>query len=793
LVQFAGHEDLYRAGARFRDECLATSGSLFAPGTALWTPELLDEMDRQVLSKPDLAAGKFMPKLEAQLAGAGPELVQLTAEALFVVLLIEHPKSTGPAEKQSQIEEILSWESGTASFPEDLRDALPQGVVNIGAGKAYKWFQWKYVIDFVRRWWQLPASGRQAALEDPWQFKAVTHSEPAPRAQGQRAALQYLVWPDYFEDVTSKTTKEQIAEGFPGIAADVEDLDKRLLRIRTELTPKYGEGFSFFSPKLQDLWREPWKPFIEWAAKIHASPTYVSEEIDYKHTIAENARQVRRAVLAGEGDWISAMKRALGPPNNLTSWRTHFHFLRWCTEHEGEARSALRELWSSPGDPLVALERFARAVPDSYIAGVGTRTRMFTFLLLAVDVAEFPVYLDNFYLKLYKLVDYPMPEKRAGEIAIYRHSLAFLDEFRKRARDRGLDLSNRLDAAAVSYVLATGEPPEEWSPEEKEAFRQYVGQPIEIADPPGTEVPPRADDPLARLAQDLLVPRESLAEMAELLADKGQVIFYGPPGTGKTYIARRLAAHLCGDPERVELVQFHPSYAYEDFVEGYRPSAEGGSGFALTPGPLKRLARRAQDDPDHTYVLVIDEINRGSVARVFGELYFLLDYRSESITLQYSAERFQLPGNLRIIATMNTADRSIGLLDAALRRRFYFFGFFPDTDPVKGLLRRWLDRHHPDLGWVADRVDRANDQLKDRDAAVGPSYFMSKNTELNARWVEVIWQRSVLPYIEERLFGERERLASFTLDALGRATAGEPIPLESDANADVPGDGMPAV
>jgi hypothetical protein len=784
LAQFAGHEDLYRAGRRFRDECLARSGSLFAPGTSLWTPELLEEMAEGVLSKPDLSSGaKFMHKLKVQLAGSSVEVVQLAAEALLVVVLIEHPKSMGAAEKQSQIDEILSWQTGTVPLPEELRRALSQGVVNIGAGKAYRWFQWKYVLDFARRWWLLAPSERERALEDPWRFKEITHSEPAPGAQGQRAALQYLVWPEFYEDVTSKATKEQIAEGFPRIAADVVDLDQRLLRIREELTPRYGDGFSFFSPRLQAMWRDPWKPFVEWAAKIHASPSYASEEIDYKHTIAENVRQVRRAVLEEDPEWIGALNRALGPPNNLTSWRTHYHFVRWCTEHESEARSALRELWSSADDPLLALERFGRTVPDSYIAGVGTRTRMFTFLLLAVDVSEFPVYLDNFYSKLYKLVGYPMPEKTAGEIALYQHALAFLDEFRKRSRGRDLDLKDRLDAAGVAYVLATGEAPDEWSEEEKEAFRRYVGEPILESPEPGVEIPPDADDPLARLAEELLVPRESLAEMVELLADKGQVIFYGPPGTGKTYIARKLAAHLCGDADRVELVQLHPSYAYEDFVEGYRPSV-GGTGFALAPGPLKRIARRAEEDPDHTYVLVIDEINRGNVARVFGELYFLLDYRRERITLQYSAEPFQLPENLCIIATMNTADRSIGLLDAALRRRFYFFGFFPDTDPIKGLLRRWLDRHHPDLGWVADRVDRANDQLKDRDAAVGPSYFMSKNTELNAHWVEVIWARSVLPYIEERLFGERDRLASFTLSALGRSTAAEPVELESDANAD---------
>jgi 5-methylcytosine-specific restriction protein B len=292
------------------------------------------------------------------------------------------------------------------------------------------------------------------------------------------------------------------------------------------------------------------------------------------------------------------------------------------------------------------------------------------------------------------------------------------------------------------------------------------------------------DDALARLARELLVPRVSLAEMAELLADKGQVIFYGPPGTGKTYIARKLAEHLAGDPGRVELVQFHPSFAYEDFVEGYRPR-EDGVGFELKPGPLKRLAERAAKDPENRHILVIDEINRGNVARVFGELYYLLDYRGEQIRLQYSPEKpFSLPRNLWIIATMNTADRSIGLLDAALRRRFYFFGFFPDTDPVKGLLRRWLERHHPGLAWVADRVDRANDQLRDRDAAIGPSYFMSHRDKLDERWVGIIWERSVLPYVEERLFGEpRERLDTFRLDALGRAASEQSAMGDAQADA----------
>ena len=149
---------------------------------------------------------------------------------------------------------------------------------------------------------------------------------------------------------------------------------------------------------------------------------------------------------------------------------------------------------------------------------------------------------------------------------------------------------------------------------------------------------------------------------------------------------------------------------------------------------------------------------------MFGELYFLLEYRDEAIRLQYSDEEFSVPRNLYIIGTMNTADRSIALVDLALRRRFAFVRFDTEEEPVKGLLRRWLQANEPAMEWVADVVDRANVALNDRDAAVGPSYFMK--TGLTEERVKRIWKHDVLPYIEERLYGERDRLDEFEFNAL---------------------------
>ena len=287
---------------------------------------------------------------------------------------------------------------------------------------------------------------------------------------------------------------------------------------------------------------------------------------------------------------------------------------------------------------------------------------------------------------------------------------------------------------------------------------------------------PPSPSRLAELAAQLYFEDTAdLENIVALLKDKKQVIFYGPPGTGKTYVAKALARHLADDDaNRVTLVQFHPSYAYEDFVQGYRPTLDDGQlGYELRQGPLVEAADAARGEPDAKHFLIIDEINRGNLAKVFGELYYLLEYRNAGIRLQYSDMPFSLPPNLYVIGTMNTADRSIALVDWALRRRFHFVEFHPDKPPVNGVLREWLSEHTRGMEWVADVVDKANARLRERDAteaAVGPSYFMQPG--LDEEKVERIWKHSVLPYIEERLFGESGVADAFALAKLRGDAAG---------------------
>lgn len=274
-------------------------------------------------------------------------------------------------------------------------------------------------------------------------------------------------------------------------------------------------------------------------------------------------------------------------------------------------------------------------------------------------------------------------------------------------------------------------------------------------------------DALDRLARDLTFGREFIEKVLRLIDHKHQVVFYGPPGTGKTYFARALADYLSRRGGTVETVQFHPSYSYEDFVEGYRPrTVDGQLAYEIVDGPLKRIALTAAERQDVVHVLIIDEFNRALVSKVLGELYFLLEYRGEELRLQYSDTPFTLPKNLVIIATMNTADRSIALVDAALRRRFHFIGFYPDQPPIKGLLRTFLSNHklNASLGWVADAVDKANDLVTDRHLTLGPSHFL--DPKLTEAGVELIWEHSVMPYFEEQFLDDPDQLARFELRAI---------------------------
>ncbi|MCW1969779.1 MAG: AAA family ATPase [Anaerolineae bacterium] len=266
----------------------------------------------------------------------------------------------------------------------------------------------------------------------------------------------------------------------------------------------------------------------------------------------------------------------------------------------------------------------------------------------------------------------------------------------------------------------------------------------------------QAEYSLDMCAADTHIPSDTLAQWKSALERKRQAIFYGPPGTGKTFLAQALAKHLVGGGNGlVDMVQFHPAYAYEDFVQGIRPrSHHGALDYPLTDGAFVRFCKRASKRSG-TCVMIVDEINRANLSRVFGELMYLLEYREKAITLA-SGEAFSIPDNVLLIGTMNTADRSIALVDHALRRRFAFISLQPNYEVLRQYHRPFAAGFDP-AGLIAV-LQRLNRQINNPHFALGVSFFL--RPELRHE-IESIWRSEIEPYLEEYFFDQPDRLDDF--------------------------------
>jgi hypothetical protein len=282
-------------------------------------------------------------------------------------------------------------------------------------------------------------------------------------------------------------------------------------------------------------------------------------------------------------------------------------------------------------------------------------------------------------------------------------------------------------------------------------FREKLFR-IAFSDPESGAGPIKVIRSLAGLAEETSYPTDDLDTWLKAIERKGQAILYGPPGTGKTWLAEKLARHLAdGGDGWVEMIQFHPAYTYEDFIQGIRPETapDGTVAYRLMPGRFLRFCREAERR-NGTCVLIIDEINRAHLSSVFGELMIALEYRDREIPLAAGGS-LRVPGNVRIIGTMNTADRSIALVDHAFRRRFAFLRLDPRYDVLKQFHRR--------RGVNTDRLIRllrkVNRNISDPDCALGISFFLVEDLE---RHLETIWKFEVEPYLEE-IFADQPELA----------------------------------
>ena len=262
---------------------------------------------------------------------------------------------------------------------------------------------------------------------------------------------------------------------------------------------------------------------------------------------------------------------------------------------------------------------------------------------------------------------------------------------------------------------------------------------------------------------DVFIKSEEYTKLRSLLLAKKNIILQGAPGVGKTYSAKRLAYSIIGEEDRtkVEFIQFHQNYSYEDFVMGYKPKEDGG--FELRRGVFYNFCRKAQSDPDKKYFFIIDEINRGNISKIFGELITLIEStkragmsEAASAILPYSGDEFSVPSNVYILGTMNTADRSIALMDTALRRRFQFVEMMPDSDVLRKIHADKVE--DLDVAAMLDKINERIEYLYDREHTIGHAFFTDLKDDATLEKLQSIFEKSVIPLLQEYFYEDYQKI-----------------------------------
>ncbi|MDJ0746035.1 MAG: AAA family ATPase [Xenococcaceae cyanobacterium MO_167.B27] len=253
----------------------------------------------------------------------------------------------------------------------------------------------------------------------------------------------------------------------------------------------------------------------------------------------------------------------------------------------------------------------------------------------------------------------------------------------------------------------------------------------------------------------------TLKNWIKTLQRKKQIILQGSPGTGKTFIAENIAKYLIGGTDGFyDIIQFHPAYTYEDFIQGIRPETNNGQlEYNLVPGRFLEFCSKAESCNDNC-ILIIDEINRANLSSVFGELMYLLEYRDKEIYLAGSHKKFKIPSNVYIIGTMNTADRSIALVDFALRRRFAFITVEPNYEVIRKFHQNNNKLRVDGLITVLEKINKVID---DCNYSLGVSYFLIEDL---ASAIENIWRMEIEPYLEEYFYNSIEQVNEFRWDKI---------------------------
>lgn len=801
----------FKAAEYWKQRCLLSSGSVFSQNS-VWTVEHLQALNQYFVNNLDEGEGDFFAKLETQIASTAPEVKQLAAEMMWVMLLC--PSNIGADKKRESVSRIWQW-SGS---PFQASDALINDDVLSGigsAGTSYNTNRWRelvYFINFALEFCKLPLAKREELLQNGWDFASWLELVPENDSRQLRHMLLFLLFPDNFERIFGGADRREVVTTFSGkpkseiLKWSALQIDRELHAIRKKQQEDYGsDQLDFYIPPLIEQWRDtdskqwlftwnpqlwPWADFPEAISQVRKGKTYktrwscsnshvqpgdrawlirlgappkgiiatgnvVSEPYEELHWDAEKAEAGKTSLYVDIelSQIIDPYKDPFVSQDDLNTIKIDNQ--NWSPQQSGieiKKRSAglLQKLWS---------QVTKRASSRSAVTPFATVSEPQNLILYGPPGTGKTYELSNL------LEKYTTPSSivsREQWLAQELQSIRWFDvicmalyTLGGSAKVADIEQHEFLQQKAKAIGRTKNVRAQIWATLQSHTVEESVT--VKYAKRLTPQVFDKSTDSTWRLVGDWRDACEDQIQQADALKK-------GPPD--------------CQGQARYEFVTFHQAYGYEDFVEGLRPIIDEDSGevvYKVIPGVFRRLCQLAVSDPAHRYALFIDEINRGNIAKIFGELITLIerDKRTEFdaegkfikgnggifLTLPYSGERFTVPKNLDIYGTMNTADRSIALLDTALRRRFNFKELMPNSSIISGSRGDgYIEDGEGGVINLRAMLDAMNQRIRfllNRDMMLGHAYLCNVKDFLGLK--EVILNQFI-PLLQEYFYDDWRRI-----------------------------------